>query len=406
LIGESGKGIAVSGEDVGGFIDGEIQIFQIAVIDAVDPSVDGEFLTAFPGFAGDGGVADVEDLFDDVEFAHAVANRVTVTNFGEPFFMFLANVLEVTQPIIAETEAIALDGGADAAATVVAADDDVADFENIDGELHHGEAIEVGMDDEIGDIAVDEEFPGQKADDLIGGDAAIGAADPEVAGRLLAGELGKKIGVLLANSSGPGFVVIEQVAKSLHSSGRAGVTIRNALSGRMPVVEMSCKSFAQGHLALERFLERWEKNELLRSLLGDIAGGGFGSEDHQSAFDDQPYAAKTDEDTCAQDPEQKKTGAEGIENGDEGNRNKSDAAEEVHDAVAANGSGAFREHLIRGGGGVFFGEALAHEKEEDFFGRIAPGNPGARFVHGLGEVDVSRAGGRASNGSGRSGSRG
>jgi hypothetical protein len=42
----------------------------------------------------------------------------------------------------------------DATATVVAADDDVADFEDIHGVLKHGEYVEVGLGDNVADVAV------------------------------------------------------------------------------------------------------------------------------------------------------------------------------------------------------------------------------------------------------------
>ena len=42
------------------------------------------------------------------------------------------------------------------------------------------------MDDDVGDVAVDEDFAGQQANDFVGGYAAVGAADPQVLGVLLA----------------------------------------------------------------------------------------------------------------------------------------------------------------------------------------------------------------------------
>ena len=75
--------------------------------------------------------------------------------------------------------------GAHAAAAVVSDDDDVLDLEHVDGELHHRQAIEVGMHDDVGDVAVDEHLARRQADDLVGRHAAVGAADPEVFRRLL-----------------------------------------------------------------------------------------------------------------------------------------------------------------------------------------------------------------------------
>ena len=70
--------------------------------------------------------------------------------------------------------------GAHAAAAVVAADDDVLDLQHVDGELDHREAVEVGVHDDVGDVAVHEQLARQQADDLVRGHAAVGAADPQV----------------------------------------------------------------------------------------------------------------------------------------------------------------------------------------------------------------------------------
>ena len=82
----------------------------------------------------------------------------------------------------------ALECRLDAAAAVVAADDDVLHAQDVDGVLEHREAVEVGVHDDVGDVAVDEHLAGREADDLVGRHAAVRAADPEVLGRLLVGE--------------------------------------------------------------------------------------------------------------------------------------------------------------------------------------------------------------------------
>ena len=106
--------------------------------------------------------------------------------------------------------------GADAAASVVTADDDVAHLEDIHGKLHDGEAVQVGVDDDVGDVAVDEEFAGEEVHDFVGGDTAVGAADPQVAGRLLVGEFFKKLGVLLPDALGPCPVFFKEIAECFH----------------------------------------------------------------------------------------------------------------------------------------------------------------------------------------------
>ena len=103
-----------------------------------------------------------------------------------------------------------------ATATVVAAHDDVSDLEHVDGELHDRQAVEVGVDDHVGDIAVDEDLARQQADDLVGRHAAVGTTDPQVVGRLLARKFGKKLRVLAANAFRPLAVVLEELVEAAH----------------------------------------------------------------------------------------------------------------------------------------------------------------------------------------------
>jgi hypothetical protein len=63
---------------------------------------------------------------------------------------------------------------------------------------------------------MDEKLARQQADNLVRGDSAVGAADPEVIRRLLARELEKELGILLPDAVGPSPVVIEKMTQCLH----------------------------------------------------------------------------------------------------------------------------------------------------------------------------------------------
>lgn len=68
------------------------------------------------------------------------------------------------------------------------ADDHGLDAQRLDGVLQDGQAVEVGMHDEVGNVAMNEHLPGWQSDDLIGWHTAVGAADPQILRRLLGGE--------------------------------------------------------------------------------------------------------------------------------------------------------------------------------------------------------------------------
>ena len=207
-----------------------MQVAQQAVAQPVDPAMDSEFLAALPGVAGNRRLTDVGHLLDDVQFAQAIA-RGELADGRHACLVLLAHVLHVPQPVVAQADAIAAQGRADAAATVVAADDDVAHAQDVDRELHDRQAIEIGVHNQVGDIAVDEQFAGQQSDDVIGGHAAVGAADPQVARRLLRGELAEELRILPANALGPAPVVVEQFAEFGHAGFASGASPGNPLSG-------------------------------------------------------------------------------------------------------------------------------------------------------------------------------
>ena len=115
--------------------------------------------------------------------------------FLEQLGVFCAHVLHVLQPVVGKADAPVHERRADPRAAVVADDHDVLDPEQIDGELNDGKAVQVGMYDDVRDVAVDEHFAGRQADDLVRGDARIGAADPEILGRLLVREAREVLGI-------------------------------------------------------------------------------------------------------------------------------------------------------------------------------------------------------------------
>src|SRR5262249_19110456 len=82
--------------------------------------------------------------------------------------------------------------------------------------LDRGQAVQVRVNDDVGNIAMDEHLPGQQADDLVRRHTAIGAADPEVARDLLANQAFEELGVLPYHLGGPCPILREQVTQDTH----------------------------------------------------------------------------------------------------------------------------------------------------------------------------------------------
>jgi hypothetical protein len=92
--------------------------------------------------------------------------------------VFLANILNMANPIIAQTEPITPERSLHTAAAVMATHNDVPDLEQLDRELHDRQTIQIGVNNDVGDVAVDEQLSRLESDDLICRHPTVGATDP------------------------------------------------------------------------------------------------------------------------------------------------------------------------------------------------------------------------------------
>jgi hypothetical protein len=93
--------------------------------------------------------------------------------------MFLMHIFHMPEPIVGEAYTLVAERGMHARAAIVTTDNDVLYLEKIDGKLQHRKAIKVGVDHDIGDIAMNKEFPGQKANDGIRRHTTVSTANPQ-----------------------------------------------------------------------------------------------------------------------------------------------------------------------------------------------------------------------------------
>lgn len=176
----SGYDLIISGHD-------DVKILQQAVVNAINPAMHGQFLPACPGVLNNGRLTDVDNLLDHIQLAEFVASPRFIADQAQRRFVFLAHLLYVAQPVVDQSEPAAAQRRQHAAAAVMPADNDVFHPQHVDGKLHHRQTIQIRMDDEIGNIAMDEQLSRHQADDLIGGHPTVGTADPQISGRLLTG---------------------------------------------------------------------------------------------------------------------------------------------------------------------------------------------------------------------------
>lgn len=123
-------------------------------------------------------MANIENLLEYIRFDQPLEAQMWVLDRVKLIFGVGIDVPNVPEPIIHNAEPVVFHSGANAAAAVMAADDDVLDFQNAHGKFEDGEAVEVGMGENVRDIPVDEELSWLKPYDFVGRHAAVGTPDP------------------------------------------------------------------------------------------------------------------------------------------------------------------------------------------------------------------------------------
>ena len=63
---------------------------------------------------------------------------------------------------------------------IVTAHNHVLDAQHIDGELQHGQAVQVGMHYNVGDITVDEQLSRQQINDFVRRHTTVGTSYPQI----------------------------------------------------------------------------------------------------------------------------------------------------------------------------------------------------------------------------------
>jgi len=154
------------------------QVLQEPIAKAIDPAVNGQCLTTNPGVAHDGRSADIRRLFDDIERAEAVVLRDLTAQAVEVCTVLALHILNMAKPIVDQPKFVVAQGGQYPTAAVMPTNDDVLYAEHIHRELDCGETVQVGMNNHVGDVAMNEHLSGEQADNLVGRHTTIRAADP------------------------------------------------------------------------------------------------------------------------------------------------------------------------------------------------------------------------------------
>lgn len=154
-----------------------VQVPEQAVAEIKDQSTDDGELIIIIALLNSSSLNDVPARLHHVQLNQTVVSLGLILNRVELGLVQAVDVADVAEPWVQQTQVGGGQGRLDTAAVVVAADDDVLDAQVAHGIVDDGHHVEVGVGDEVGDVAVDEDLAGLQAHDLIGGDTAVAATD-------------------------------------------------------------------------------------------------------------------------------------------------------------------------------------------------------------------------------------
>lgn len=193
----------------------ELEVLEQAVIEAKDPTVDDGEVVLGVGLLDGCGLDNVAALLDDIELDEAIIARGLVGDSVEFLLVKSVDVPDVPEPGVEDAEVLGCHGGLNATAAVVTADHDMLDLEVLDGVVENRGDVEVDVAHQVGNVAVHKGLAGLEARDLLGGDARVAAAYPQVLGLLALAELGEELRVLCLLVGRPLGVMLEHTVVRL-----------------------------------------------------------------------------------------------------------------------------------------------------------------------------------------------
>src|SRR5581483_10753695 len=171
----------IGGLQVGDPFGAQAQILQKPVAQIVDHAVNANICSPGPSALKSAGPAHVGNLFGHVQFAKQV-DTVFSANRSELLLMLYIDVADMTKPVVNNSKRIIFQRRSDTAAAIMSTHNNVADLQNFHGIFDHRKAVEIGVNDQVGDVAMNENLSGHEADDFVCGHSTGAAADPKIFG--------------------------------------------------------------------------------------------------------------------------------------------------------------------------------------------------------------------------------
>ena len=203
----------LDGEDMRIRVHGALEHMALSGADIVHPAVDLESPLLH-------GLLDVRvlehraNLLHDVEL-HKLIALLLGRQAGQLLVVLCPDLANSPKPAVDESQLLVAERRVDTSTAVVAAHDDVLDLEDLDGVLKDTQRREIVRREEVGDVAVDEDFSWLEIENCGLRNAGIGAPVPEDLGGLALREGGEQGGVGRSSSGGPFAIAVEDACEEI-----------------------------------------------------------------------------------------------------------------------------------------------------------------------------------------------
>ena len=117
-------------------------------------------------------MAKVVNLLHHIQFTQRI-KAALFGHFPQQRAVLKPDIANMQQPVVDKAKLGIFNRRLHAAAAVVAADDDVFNFQYVDRVLHDGKTVQIGMNHQVGDVTVYKQLARFQAGQTFSGDAAI-----------------------------------------------------------------------------------------------------------------------------------------------------------------------------------------------------------------------------------------
>jgi len=120
---------------------------------------------------------DIATLLDNVQLDETFVLPRFVGDFIKLFLVQTVDISDASEPRIQDAHISVAERSLDTAAIIVSTDNDMLDVQMDDGIFNDGHDIEVGVGNEVGDIAMHENFASIESHDLVSGHTTVATSD-------------------------------------------------------------------------------------------------------------------------------------------------------------------------------------------------------------------------------------